>query len=115
MDFVDRIDECLKQKNLKRVAMCEDLEITHSALTDWKKRGTIPAGNVCLKIARYLGVPLDWLISGDEFSAPEFSSEERSLVFRWRDLDDQQRHSILLLADAYEAENIGKKEKDSVS
>ncbi|MDD5789246.1 MAG: helix-turn-helix transcriptional regulator [Spirochaetia bacterium] len=64
MDFVERIDELLKEKNLKRAALCDDLGLTHSAITDWKKRGTIPAGDVCVKIARYLDVDVEYLITG---------------------------------------------------
>ncbi|WP_178842421.1 helix-turn-helix domain-containing protein [uncultured Treponema sp.] len=64
MEFVERIDNLLKEKNLKRAALCDDLGLTHSAITDWKKRGTIPAGDVCVKIARYLDVDVEYLITG---------------------------------------------------
>ena len=64
MEFVERIDDLLKEKNLKRAALCDAIGLTHSAITDWKKRGTIPAGDVCVKIARYLDVDVEYLITG---------------------------------------------------
>ena len=64
MDFVERIDQLLKEKNLQRSALCDDLGLTHSAISDWKKRGTIPSGDVCLKIAEYLGADVEYLITG---------------------------------------------------
>lgn len=66
MDFVGRIDFKLTEKNIKRAAMCQDIGIDTSIITAWKKRGTIPAGDVCLKIADYLGVSVEWLITGKE-------------------------------------------------
>lgn len=76
MDFVERIDELLKAKNLKRAALCDDLGLTHSAITDWKKRGTIPAGDVCVKIARYLDVDVEYLITGMQKEKPESETAE---------------------------------------
>lgn len=71
MDFVERIDQLLKEKNLKRSALCDDLGLTHSAISDWKKRGTIPSGDVCLKIAEYLGADVEYLITGCQKKEPE--------------------------------------------
>ena len=66
MDFVGRIDLKLTEKNIKRAAMCQDVGIDTSIITAWKKRGTIPAGDVCVKTANYLGVSVEWLITGKE-------------------------------------------------
>ena len=71
MDFVERIDLLLKERNLKRSALCDDLELTHSAISDWKKRGTIPSGDVCVKIAKYLNVDVEYLITGCQKKEPE--------------------------------------------
>lgn len=72
MDFVERIDLLLKEKNLKRSALCDDLELTHSAISDWKKRGTIPSGDVCVKIAKYLNVDVEYLITGQKKEPEQF-------------------------------------------
>lgn len=107
MDFVDRIDELLEKKNLKRSAMCQDLNINHAALTAWKKRGTIPSGDVCLRIAGYLGVSAEWLISGRETEErPErITPEERGLLAELRSLSPAQREHISISLGVFMEQN----------
>lgn len=116
MDFVEKIDQKLKEKNLKRISLCDDLGITHSALTDWKKRGTIPSGDVCIKIAEYLGVSVEWLVRGTERAAEkeEYNKEEKMLIGKIRDLTPQQRESIDILLDGYTMANMEEFKKVSV-
>lgn len=71
MDFVERIDLLLKEKNLKRSALCEAVEIDSTSISVWKKRGTIPSGDVCVKIAKYLNVDVEYLITGSQKKEPE--------------------------------------------
>lgn len=108
MDFVERIDQKLKEKNLKRVAMLEDIGIDTSIMTAWKKRGTIPSGDVCIKIAEYLGVSVEWLVRGTERTAEkeEYNKEEKKLIEKIRDLTPQQRESIDILLDGYTMANM---------
>lgn len=108
MDFVERIDQKLKEKNLKRISLCDDLGITHSALTDWKKRGTIPSGDVCIKIAEYLGVSVEWLVRGTEREREKeaYNKEEKIFIGKIRDLTPQQRESIEILLDGYTQANM---------
>lgn len=103
MDFVERIDQKLKEKNLKRISLCDDLGITHSALTDWKKRGTIPSGDICLKIAEYLGVSVEWLVRGKEKKShfETYTIEEIRRLAKLRDITPEQKESIDILLDGY--------------
>lgn len=64
--FIERIDSLLLQRNEKRLTLTESMGITHSALSDWKKRGTIPSGDICVKMAKYFGVSVEWLITGNQ-------------------------------------------------
>lgn len=98
MEFVDRIDLKLKEKNLKRVAMCEDIGIDTSIMTAWNKRGTIPSAEVVLKIANYLDVSMEWLITGKE--ADGLSEEEADLVRKYRTLDARDRNAVAVLLNA---------------
>ncbi len=101
-EFVERIDSVLKKLNLKRNAFCDDLGLTHSALTDWNKRNTIPGGDVVLRIADYLGVNYRWLISG---KSDEVDDEEQSLLVSWRRLLADQKETIKLLIRGFEDKN----------
>lgn len=80
-DFVNRIDSILQKKNLKRAALCSDLELSPTSITDWARRGTVPAADICLRIAEYLGVSVEWLVTGKESS---LTSEEKTLLKQWK-------------------------------
>lgn len=116
MEFVERIDSILKEKNLKRIALCEYLGLTHSALTDWNKRGTIPAADICLKIAEYLGTSVEYLVTGKEknLSSVELTQEEEEVLDVWEDLNDFQKNTIKTLLESYKKENQAELKKDSV-
>ena len=103
MDFVERIDQKLKEKNLKRAAMLEDIGIDTSIMTAWKKRGTIPSGDICLKIAEYLGVSVEWLVRGKEKKShfETYTMEEIRRLAKLRDITPEQKESIDILLDGY--------------
>ena len=107
MDFVDRIDEKLKEKNLKRAAMLEDIGVDTSIMTAWKKRGTIPSGDVCLKIAQYLDVSPEWLLGGEERKGGEsvLSEEEKSFLHQFKNLTEEQKSALSALLEHYEKAN----------
>lgn len=111
MDFVDRIDELLRKKNLKRIAMCDDLGITHSAVTDWKRRGTIPAGDVCVRIARYLDVDVEWLITGKERTEAPAPQARNELLEDFGSLTREQQEHILISIGVFQAQNGGRGKK----
>lgn len=116
MNFVERIDEKLKEKNIKRVGMCEDVGIDTSIMTAWKKRGTIPAADICLKIAEYLGTSVEYLVTGKEKDSGSvaLTAEEENVLNIWEDLNDFQKNTIKTLLESYKKENQAELKKDSV-
>ena len=69
IDFVDRIEKLLVQKNLKRTVFAKSVGVTNQAFTDWRRRGTIPAADIACRIADSLHVDLRWLITGEQANA----------------------------------------------
>ena len=66
-EFVDRIDNLLNQKNLKRNNLYEAIkEINAHSFYDWKRRGCVPSADIAYKIASYLGTSVEYLITGNE-------------------------------------------------
>mgnify|MGYP002624875963 CR=1 FL=1 len=88
-EFTGRIDTGLKEKILKRMALCESLGIAPNSIAIWKSRGTIPSDDVCVKIADYLGSDLRWLITGEEMEAPFLTESEREVVGNMRAMDER--------------------------
>ena len=109
-DFVKRIDEILLRRNLKRAALCNDLELSSTSITDWARRGTVPAGDICLKIADYLGVSVEWLISGKDRG---LSTEDRTLLRQWGCLTQEQKDTVRTLLDKWEADYIHTKKENA--
>lgn len=70
IDFVDRIEQQLLRKNIKRTAFAKTVGVTNQAFTDWKRRGTIPAADTALRIADALDIDLRWLITGQAPTPP---------------------------------------------
>lgn len=109
-DFVKRIDEVLLERNLKRAALCNDLNLSATAITDWARRGTVPAGDICLRIADYLGVSAEWLINGKD---SDLTSEERHLLTLWAHLTSEQKDTISTLLEKWEADYVQAKKENA--
>ena len=111
-DFVLRIDSVLKEKKLKRLAVAEAVSISTQAFSHWSVRGSMPAADTALKIAEFLGVSVEWLITGKD--KENLTDEERVLLDRWRSLDDSQKEIIMPMIETA-AESSYKKKKGDVS
>ena len=77
--LVARIYQILHQQNKNRNEMCRDLSMSTGTISGWISRNTIPAGNICIIIADYLGVSVKWLVTGTTESQP---APELAQLFR---------------------------------
>ena len=101
MQIVERIDRLLKERNLNRVALAEAIGIKPQNISAWSVRGTVPAGDICLKIADFLKVSAVWLITGEEEG---MSNEEKKLLTIYQKLSAQQKDTIWTLLEKWESE-----------
>ena len=106
-EIVERIDSILKEKNLKRLALAEFSNISVQTITDWSKRGSIPSADTAVKIAKYLNVSTDWLITGEDPQG--LTEEERRLVDDWRELGADARKAVRAVLDTFVAESFEEK------
>lgn len=63
--FFERLLDRLEEMNLIRADLCRALGISEGTVRNWKK-GVMPAADTALKIAQYLDVSLEYLITGKE-------------------------------------------------
>jgi transcriptional regulator with XRE-family HTH domain len=96
--IVMRIDSLLKAQNKGRKDLVMSIGVNRGVLTNWDKRETVPAADIALKIADYLGVSVRWLITGKDDRG--LSLEERNLLVKYRCLDDRDQYEINALLDA---------------
>ena len=97
--FTERIDLELKKKMLKRLALCDYVNIDSTSIAVWKKRGTIPAGDICFRIADYLCVDCRWLVLGEESENVTLTPEQKKLLAAWEELSQADREEIEMLID----------------
>ena len=110
MLIVERIDNLLKERNLNRVALAEAIGIKPQNISAWSVRGTVPAGDICLKIAEYLNVSIEWLICGKEGG---LNNEERWLLSQWKSLDAVQKDTVRTLLNKWESDRTAFEKKES--
>lgn len=59
----------------------QDLGIPNQTISNWKNRNAPPRANELLKIAMYLDVSIEWLLTGQERTAPELPQDVLNLAF----------------------------------
>lgn len=105
--FIDRLEKILKEKEISKTELAEKIGIRRPTISDWKKNGAIPSGDVCLKIARYLDVSPEWLLGGEERKGGEavLSEEEKSILRQFKNLTEEQKSTLSALLEHYEKAN----------
>jgi transcriptional regulator with XRE-family HTH domain len=96
--IVVRIDDLLAAQNKGRKDLIMAIGANRGVLTNWDKRETVPAADIALKIADYLGVSIRWLITGKD--EKELTREERNLLAKYGSLDERDRYEVNALLDA---------------
>lgn len=98
--FVERINETLKKMEISKNKFYDDLCLANNSTTTWKK--SIPAADTTYKIARYLNVSMEWLLTGEE--RKEIVPKE---LLKFNDLSDDHKAAVLAVINSfYEQENI---------
>ena len=61
----DRFKELCEKHGKSMKEVCDVIGIKSSAVSNWKKRGSLPNGDTCLKISKYFGVSMEYLLTGE--------------------------------------------------
>ncbi len=67
--FLERLENILKQKGISKKKFLADLNLNINSISQWRSRGTVPAGRTLDRIAEYLDVSVDYLLGKTD--APE--------------------------------------------
>lgn len=93
-NFVERIDEILKSKNLMRKDLCEKIDISTQSLTDWSRKGSVPNAEIMVRIAKELGTTVEYLITGETVEGIKLSQEDIQLLNDYHSLANPFKISI---------------------
>lgn len=78
-EFINKIDTILNEFHLTRKDLGLQLNLSSSTLSTWKSSTSLPSGDNIYKIAKYLEVSADWLITEEnDFEARDNLYGEQS-------------------------------------
>lgn len=85
--FWKRVDDLLYIRRKSLTDLCNDCEIAYSAVNSQRTRGAIPKSEQLYDMAQYLGVPMEFLLTGESNQAlPE---KLRAVVDYLREHEDK--------------------------
>lgn len=94
--ITDRIEQKLDKMGLKRADLSRATEIHESTLRNWI-RGTSPQAEPLYKVAQYLGVTLEYLLTGEEKQAAAKTPDP--LIAKIQKLTEAQKEEVEDLVD----------------
>lgn len=64
VNFGTRVEELMKERQIKPGDFYREMGIVPQAFYDWKKKDQVPYATTALKVARFFGVSVEYLITG---------------------------------------------------
>lgn len=96
MEIIERILKTLDEKDKLAVELCRLLDIQQSTFSSWKTRKKNPPAEYLKTIADFLGVSLDYLITGEDTPPKKYtSSAEDELLGLFRSLPDTKKYEFI--------------------
>lgn len=103
--FFDIFTDLCKEKGVSRTKAAEEIGLSNSITTKWKKTGATPGGDTLEKVAAYFGVTIDHLLGKEEKeNTPNelvLTEGERELIEIFRLIPDAQQRHFLEMGRAY--------------
>ena len=96
MKLIDNIEYLCNENNISISKMLADLGLARGLVSNWRKRGTIPSGDIVLKIANYFDVSTDFLLGIEEFSVHPDVVTSSMLLIKSKNYDSSVRCPYLM-------------------
>lgn len=101
--MIERILKLLKERGITAKKLTDELELSNSAITDWKKGKARPSTDAIIKIANYFNVSADYILTGKDFSNDSatncnnnaFNENEETLLSGFRKLNNINKGILL--------------------
>lgn len=105
--FYERLKKICTEQNTTVTRMLREIGLS-SANTGYWKKGQLPKGDALIKISEYLGVSIDFLLTGEYFIG--LDDDENNLLALYRSVPEKARYKVLC-----DFENICKNEIEKLS
>lgn len=94
MTVLERIkEECRLKKNISVTTLEQELGYSNGSLA---KAKDIPSSRIC-EIANYLGISMDYLMTGEKPEIPGFEPEHLELIELYSSLKKEQKSAVMNL------------------
>lgn len=99
--MIERLLELMKKYNINAKQLTCELEISNSAITDWKKGKSKPSTDAIIKLSQFFNVSTDYLLLGKEKSpSAELTADEHELLTYYKKLNFIQKGIVIGRAEA---------------
>jgi transcriptional regulator with XRE-family HTH domain len=105
--IVSRISSEIDKKGLKRTDLYEI--VPSGTLSNWKNKGQEPSAYTLYKVAVFLGVSVDWILTGKDSSG--LAQDEINLLSKYRQLEHKDKDEIIGIIEL----KIGNSKKGDIS
>ena len=85
----------LQERGISTYRLTKDTGISNGLINGWTKGTGTPSGDNLVKLADYLGVSTDYLLTGKEPTAPALSDAEQNLLQLFRQLPPVEQGRII--------------------
>lgn len=94
--FIERLERLMEDKGLQQKDLAEKAGISSNGISTWKTTGTLPRADVAVKIARILGVTVEYLVTG---CIPNID-ETHTLAYTVAMLPEKKRRIVQAVVDS---------------
>lgn len=96
MEIIERIYKLLNEKDKRAYELCEKLSIRTSTMSTWKSRTNDPPAKYMKTIADFLGVSLEYLMTGQEAPVRKNTTQkEDDLLALYRSLPEPKKYEFI--------------------
>ncbi len=91
-------EKVLNMRGLTTADVSKATGINQSTFSNWKHRNNMITGENAIKIAKYLHISIDYLMTGEELNLTynaEISDFEYRIILAYRKADDYDQTSVL--------------------
>lgn len=107
--MIERILELMSKKGITAKKLTEDIGISSSAISEWKKGKAKPTSEAIIKMAKYFNVTTDYILLGIDNNS-DLSNEEKKLLEIFQKLSADDR--IILIGEALKLYKTYRSEKE---
>ena len=96
--MIDRILNLMKMHKVNGKQLTEKLELSNSAVTEWKKGKSKPSTEAVIKLADYFGVTTDYILLGKEHAVtaePQLTENEKEILELLHRFDERTQLKFL--------------------